>query len=1029
MGYTGGIMMRWRPFFSLLAISISAVASCQEAQRYLDIHDFGGTTENADGKSGPDGVETNAGVTFDKSGNMYGTTYAGGPNAAGIVWEITASGQYRDLHDFGGAVVNANGIIGTDGSYPAAAVSVDATGDIYGTAQVGGAFGGGSNSGGIVWEITSSGTYLDLHDFSGPDGALPSSRVTLDASGNLFGTAEWGGAHASGNMGGVVWEITVSGEYRDLHDFGGFVINANGTNGPDGVTPNAGVTFDGFGNMFGTTVFGGANEQTQYGSGIVWEITASGTYIDLHDFGDSSDGAMPQAGVTFDSAGNMFGTAFSGGANGVGIIWEISSLGAYRHIHDFGGTITNTDGTMGPDGANPYFGNVTFDGYGNMVGAALYGGAHFLSPWQTGGGMIWEITSSGQYLDLHDFGGTITIANGADGPDGNFPAETVTFDANGRMYGTTSRGGPNGQPAYHGYGMVWSLLNVSVVSVSLSPALVVGGDSTTGTVNLSTPAGSGGAIVSLSSSSTSAVVPSSVTIAAGASSATFTVTTTVVATDIDARITVTLNNSAASTTLTIQAPLLLSLSVAPNTVVGGNFATGTVNLARNAPSGGATISLSSSPEAGIPASVTVPGGSSNINFTITTTGQSSNVIATITATLNGVNKSGTLSITPAVLTGLTFTPNPVTGGTSALGTVSLNGAAPIGGISVGLTSSRYATVPASVTIGSGAFSAQFPISTPAICRPEKARITASSDAGFQTASLTIRPATLLGVTLSPSGVVGGSKTRVLGTLALTGPAGPAGMTVILTSSDPMLARVPDLIRIPGGISTAVFTVSHRQVKRSQAITITASDHSISQSATLTLSPFQIVNLSLVPTSVVGGLSATGSVTINAVVDPASGPVWVYLSSTSGVVKLPAKVKVDGSSAAATFEARTIPVASAMTATLTATLGSSSQTSELTVLPPDLTSVSLSPASVKGSSDNAVTGTVAISSPAPNGGLVIALTTSNNSAAQVPTTVKVPAGHTGATFKVTHFAVTALSAVEILATLNNESKSATLTVKP
>jgi uncharacterized protein (TIGR03437 family) len=287
---------------------------------YKDLHDFGGTVTNANGKSGADGAFPIGGITFDSSGNMFGTTKVGGPNNDGIVWEITASGTYMDLHDFGGTVTNAGGASGADGTSPAAGVTLDSSGNKYGTASEGGAY-----NQGLVWEITASGSYRDLHDFGGTvttasgavgtDGEEPSAGITFDTSGNMYGTTGGGGA----NKGGIVWEIESSGTYKDLHDFGGTVIDANGLSGPDGIEPYlASVSLDGSGNLYGTTLVGGQysgyalpGNVVSAGGGIVWEITASGTYKDLYDFIDGGLGQWgfwPAAGVTLDKSGYIYGT-------------------------------------------------------------------------------------------------------------------------------------------------------------------------------------------------------------------------------------------------------------------------------------------------------------------------------------------------------------------------------------------------------------------------------------------------------------------------------------------------------------------------------------------------------------------------------------------------------------------------------------------------------------------------------------------------------------------------------------------------
>jgi hypothetical protein len=322
---------------------------------------------------------------------MFGTTSSGGANEKGMVWEILPSGAYRDLHDFGGTVRDADGSRGPDGTVPTAGVTFDAGGNMLGTA-----FSGGANDRGIVWQIDPLGNYWDLHDFGGtvtnvngakgPDGGSPVSGLTLDQLGNVYGTARIGGPNRTKNLvgGGMVWEITANGVYRDLHDFGGVTINTDGKKGPDGVDPRAGVAVDPAGDLFGTTYNGGAHPgPLAVGDGIVWEITAGGAYKDIHDFGgkvmtstgtEGTDGISPWACVTLDGNGTLFGTARNGGAFGTdGMIWEITSAGAYVDLHDFGNMVCCAGGGIVCDGTLPSSG-VTIDTRGNIFGTASFGG-------------------------------------------------------------------------------------------------------------------------------------------------------------------------------------------------------------------------------------------------------------------------------------------------------------------------------------------------------------------------------------------------------------------------------------------------------------------------------------------------------------------------------------------------------------------------------------------------------------------------------------------------------------------------------
>jgi len=191
-------------------------------------------------------------------------------------------------------------------------------------------------------------------------------------------------------------------------------------------------------------------------------------------------------------------------------------------------------------------------------------------------------------------------------------------------------------------------------ALSVSPSSVTGGSGSTGTATLVAPAPAGGVQVSLSSANPAvAAVPASVQIAAGLSSATFSVTTTSVTATTVVGLDASVGASSKSAAITVNpaappppAPMLTSLALSPSTLRGGAASTATVRLSAAAPAGGVVISLgtSSAAKATVPASVTLPAGSTSATFTVSTAIASSNTTATITASSNGVAKSATLTI-------------------------------------------------------------------------------------------------------------------------------------------------------------------------------------------------------------------------------------------------------------------------------------------------------------------------------------------------------------------------------------------------
>jgi hypothetical protein len=406
-----------------------------------------------------------------------------------------------------------------------------------------------------VWQITAAGVYTDLHDFggvatnlegaSGPDGELPESDVTVDSQGNLYGTASRAGV--SNSSWGIVWKLTKAGVYTDLHDFGGTITYADGKTGPDGFEPWGAVVFDKTGNMYGTTTAGGEGELSEADGGIVWEITSSRVYKDLHSFGPSvtypngskgPDGEGPGTRILVDPSGNLYGTTAVGGPVGQGTAWKITSAGIYHDLHNFGGTVVDDHNVAVSDGLRPRA--PALDSAGDLLGAAGGGGA-------SGNGMIWVITATGAYEDLYDFGGTVKLPNGDSVSDGQEPMDDVGADSSGNLCGTALWGGQFGE------GIVWKLLRTPRLwSFALNTPAVTGGSSCVGVVGLDAPAPAGGLTVTLSSSSPKFATPTKVTIAAGHSTSTYPIPTSSVSTTTIVTFKATLGSVTKEVTLSVK---------------------------------------------------------------------------------------------------------------------------------------------------------------------------------------------------------------------------------------------------------------------------------------------------------------------------------------------------------------------------------------------------------------------------------------------------------------------------------------------
>jgi uncharacterized repeat protein (TIGR03803 family) len=310
--------------------------------------------------NGADGRNPGASLIFDGAGNLYGTATSGGVYHSGVVFELTPSttGQWSEtiLHAF-----NSNGV---DGYAPIGSLIMDHLGNLYGTTSAGGAL-----EGGTVFRLAQkNGRWVEkiLHNFddAGTDGYMPDSGLTLDAAGNLYGTTYYGGTYAHG----TVFELTpgAGGVWTEnlLHSFN--------NDGVDGYYPYAGLVIDSAGNLCGTTVFGGIYE-SPYGYGTVFELSpvSGGAWTEtvLHSFsGDAGDGRNPAGGLIFDSAGNLYGTTYFGGISGGGIAYELISADGWAEtvLHPFGG---------GSDGYSPQA-SLVFDSAGNLYGTTYEGGAY-----------------------------------------------------------------------------------------------------------------------------------------------------------------------------------------------------------------------------------------------------------------------------------------------------------------------------------------------------------------------------------------------------------------------------------------------------------------------------------------------------------------------------------------------------------------------------------------------------------------------------------------------------------------------------
>ncbi len=202
---------------------------------------------------------------------------------------------------------------------------------------------GGSGSAGDVFKLAPDGHKTLLYAFTGgSDGRDPNAGVIADKAGNLYGTTIGGGAHKKG----VVFKLTKSAGYAET------VLHSFGSSESDGVQPDAGLMLDSAGNLYGTTIVGGTGNCSAGGCGTVYKLTPEGVETVLYNLKGGSDGSYPYAGVIEDRDGNFYGTAYTGGANDNGVVFKLAPDGTETVLYGF---------TGGSDGSNPYAAALTAD--------------------------------------------------------------------------------------------------------------------------------------------------------------------------------------------------------------------------------------------------------------------------------------------------------------------------------------------------------------------------------------------------------------------------------------------------------------------------------------------------------------------------------------------------------------------------------------------------------------------------------------------------------------------------------------------
>jgi uncharacterized repeat protein (TIGR03803 family) len=390
-------------FAIVVVVAIVCSISTQAAAQEQVIHSFQ--------LDGTDGTFPNRDLLADAAGNLYGTTIDGGSQRAGAVFQLSpkVGGGWTEqiLYSFQG---------GADGTDPSSGLIADSAGNLYGETG-----GGGSNFFGTVYKLTRSGsnwTKTTLYNFlDASTGFSPSGGLTFDAQGNLYGTTSQGGVPFGL---GTVFQLALDGNGNWTER----VILGFGAR-RDGGGPVSGVTADANGNLFVVTPIG-------YAQGVISKLTLqlNGRWKEsvLHRFGGIKDGAFPGGGLIIDPAGNLYGTALSGGSGGNGTVYKMTPRAKgwkFSVLYAFIG---------GQDGAGPN-GTLTLDSSGNLLGTTTQGGGNGCD-FGNGCGTVFKLfpTAKGPWQEtvLHQFQ--------PDGKDGLNP-QGALVPSQGKWYATTFSGG------------------------------------------------------------------------------------------------------------------------------------------------------------------------------------------------------------------------------------------------------------------------------------------------------------------------------------------------------------------------------------------------------------------------------------------------------------------------------------------------------------------------------------------------------------------------------------------------------------
>ncbi|MFM7187615.1 MAG: beta strand repeat-containing protein, partial [Armatimonadota bacterium] len=616
--------------------------------------------------------------------------------------------------------------------------------------------------------------------------------------------------------------------------------------------------------------------------------------------------------------------------------------------------------------------------------------------------------------------GTVSFATGETTKTFNIVPSYVTSDTTGDV--TTVLDGVTKTTSL-------TVLSHKVASLDVAPSTVIGGNSSTGTVTITSKAAPGGYVVALSSDNPNITVPSGVTVAEGQTTATFPVDYAVVADDSNGVVTASLNGSSKTSNVTVKAANITDLTLSTSSIAGGNNVTGTISIDGKAPAGGLVVAVSSSStRVVVPATVTIPEGQTSATFTATTVPTATATPVTVTASARGVVLNKGITITAPVVVSVTSNPANITGSNTGTATVTLDGPAPSAWV-LTVTSDNpvlgfglAAGVPVTTrttSVATGSRTVNVGINTLYVTANTAVNVTAARAGVSASTVVNVLPPAPASVVLTPTSVRGGTNTSLRVNITCKAPVG--GLVVALASNRSE-ASPAATVTVPAGQTFVSTSVPTTAVSATATAVLSATANGYTQTATLTITPSIPTAVSFTPTVVVGGNASTGKVTLSGPAGP-DGAI-VTLVSSSPKVTVPDSVTVPAGATSANFTASTVTIPSNINATVRATCNGTTATGTIAVQAPKPSSVAYNPTLLTGGKSGV--GTVTLNGKAPAGGYEVLLT-ADNGIFTIPASVTVAEGATSATFPVSALVVDTDTVVTTTASANGTTITKTITV--